>query len=74
MTYKEAYEEIKSEFDEFLTGCHLTSKEQIQAEISKNDDFRVVYEANMLALKALEILEKIFTTESITQTFKENKE
>ena len=58
MTYEEAYEEIKAEFNEFLVSCHLTTDEQIKAEILKNNDFKVVYEANTLALKSLEILAK----------------
>lgn len=54
MTDKEALEEIKEEFNLFLKGCGLISEEQIKTRIEHNDDFRKVYEANMLAIKTLE--------------------
>jgi len=54
MTIKEAIDEIKEEFNLFLKGCGLISEEQIKVRMECNDDFRKVYEANMLAIKTLE--------------------
>lgn len=54
ITFEEAVEEIKEEFNLFLNGCGLISEEQIKTEMERNDDFRKVYEANMLAIEALQ--------------------
>lgn len=56
MTYQEALIEMKEEWKEFLEGCGIHTEEDLQKHMNNNDDFRQVYEANILAIKALEIL------------------
>lgn len=68
MSREEAIEELKYEWDYLLEGTGLKGREKEEAE--RNEDFRKVYQANMMAIRALEIigdlenaLPKICTTE-----------
>ena len=51
MTREEAREELKAEWEELISGSGLTG--HVKEELDKNPDFKYVYEANMMAIKAL---------------------
>lgn len=54
MKVEEAINELKYEWDYMLEGTDLKGREKEEAE--RNEDFRKVYQANMMAIKALEII------------------
>ena len=52
MTREEAREELIEEWNEFIDGCGLRGIEE--KEVKRNPDFKKVYEANLMAIQALE--------------------
>lgn len=52
MTREEAREELIEEWNEFIDGCGLRGIEEKEAK--RNPDFKKVYEANFMAIQALE--------------------
>lgn len=52
MTREEAREELIEEWNEFIDGCGLRGIEEKEAK--RNSDFKKVYEANLMAIQALE--------------------
>ena len=52
MTREEAINELKYEWDYMLEGTGIKGREKEEAE--RNEDFRKIYQANMMAIEALE--------------------
>ena len=52
MTREEAINELKYELDYMLEGTGIKGREKEEAE--RNEDFKKVYQANMMAIEALE--------------------